>query len=615
MIFFLIAILAGMLTVLAPCILPLLPVVVGASEPGARGVPRRTLIVILALGVSVIAFTLLLKVSTLLIAIPNSTWTVFSGTVLVVLGLTLVMPALWVRLPMMSRIAGFSNRALGQGYQKNSWWGDVLMGAALGPVFSTCSPTYLFIIATVLPASFIVGLWYLLGFVLGLILTLCLVAYFGQRLINRLLVKMTTAERMKQWLGLLVIIVGVGILFGFDKTLESWILDSGYNATINFEQGLIDEFMSTNSPVMPQSIENIVDKPDVSIPTDEVYEIITLAGGCFWCTEAYLQETTGVVSAIAGYAGGMSTDATYSQVSTGSTKHREAVQVIYDPKVISTENLLEVFWSHIDPTDAVGQFADKGHQYTTAIIYHTEAQRVMALDSKARLEASGLFDKPVATLIIPFESFFPAEEYHQDYYQKSADHYERYKKGSGRAGFIEDNWGREAALEFFKSESNSIPQTVTESKSLDFSNWTKPSEDILRATLTPLSFTVTQEDGTERAGTSPLDKNYEPGIYVDVVSGEPLFTSTDKYDSGTGWPSFVKPITKEAVTLHEDKKLFSTRTEVRSRYADSHLGHVFTDGPSDRGGLRYCMNGAALRFVPMAEMENAGYGEWLSLIK
>jgi peptide methionine sulfoxide reductase msrA/msrB len=146
-------------------------------------------------------------------------------------------------------------------------------------------------------------------------------------------------------------------------------------------------------------------------------------------------------------------------------------------------------------------------------------------------------------------------------------------------------------------------------------NFVKPSNEILRQTLSEISYRVTQEEGTERAGTSPLDKNYEPGIYVDIVSGEPLFSSRDKYDSGTGWPSFVRPIADTAVSLHEDKKLFSTRTEVRSRFADSHLGHVFSDGPRDRGGLRYCMNGAALRFIPKAEMAAAGYENWLAAVE
>lgn len=148
-----------------------------------------------------------------------------------------------------------------------------------------------------------------------------------------------------------------------------------------------------------------------------------------------------------------------------------------------------------------------------------------------------------------------------------------------------------------------------------WTDYQKPDENELKEKLDDVSFNVTQKEGTERAGTSPLDKNYEPGIYVDVLSGEPLFSSKDKYDSGSGWPSFTKPIQKEAVSERSDQKLFTARTEIRSSIADNHLGHVFTDGPKDSTGLRYCMNGAALKFIPKAEMEAAGYGDLLQYIE
>jgi peptide methionine sulfoxide reductase msrA/msrB len=199
-----------------------------------------------------------------------------------------------------------------------------------------------------------------------------------------------------------------------------------------------------------------------SIPNNQLrdpnktYEVITLAGGCFWCTEAYFQEEPGVIDSISGYAGGSEEDASYLKVSTGETAHREAVEVTYDPSIISTKKILDIYWSHIDPTNAKGQFADTGAQYTTAIFYHTEEQKEIALDSKKRLEESGLFDKPIATPIIEFTNFFKAEEYHQDYYKKSSIHYELYKKASGRKGFVEETWGRDAAIKFLQDQETSI---------------------------------------------------------------------------------------------------------------------------------------------------------------
>jgi cytochrome c biogenesis protein CcdA len=242
MTFFLISLLAGMLTVLAPCILPLLLVVIGASEPGVRHLSRRSVVVILSLAVSIIVFTLLLKTSTLLITIPPSVWTWFSGVVLVLLGISLLAPAWWARVPLVGRVARLGNQAVGGGYQANSWRGDMLMGVALGPVFSTCSPTYLFIIATVLPASFVVGLWYLGAFVFGLVVVLFFIAYFGQRLVNALLARLTTAVRVRQGLGFLLVVVGVSVALGWDKEFETFILDSGYGATIRFEEALIEQF-------------------------------------------------------------------------------------------------------------------------------------------------------------------------------------------------------------------------------------------------------------------------------------------------------------------------------------------------------------------------------------
>lgn len=592
MVFLTISFLAGIFTVLAPCILPLLPLVIGASESGVRHVSKRALVVIGSLCVSVILFTLLLKASTLLIDIPPVFWSTLSGFIIILVGLATLFPHLMSHVPFLQKLSLIGNRGVGAGYQKKSYAGDVLIGLSLGPVFSTCSPTYLFIIASVLPATFSLGLGYLLSFTLGLALSLLLIAYFGQNLINLFFKHGVATERIKQVFGLLIILVGVSIVTGLDKKIETWILDSGYGATINLEDKLIEKF----APNMEK--ETMLKNEETQFKT------LTLAGGCFWCTEAYLQEHPGILEAISGYAGGSEKDASYLKVSTGKTPHREAVQIKYDPKIISTEEVLDLYWSHIDPTDSEGQFADKGFQYTTAIFYHDDEQKSVALDSKMRLEKSGLFKKKIATEILPFESFFEAEEYHQDYYKKAADHYERYKKASGRAGFVEETWAKDAAIQFLKSEQQKM------SKNNDYKYTDEEIAEKLK-NLDPLAYHVVAENGTESPFNNAYWDNKAEGIYVDVVTGKPLFSSTHKYDSGTGWPSFWRTIDDDSVTMHEDNSLSISRTEIRSE--GGHVGHVFEDGPTEEGGRRFCTNSASLRFVPKEKMAEEGYGEYLHL--
>lgn len=325
-----------------------------------------------------------------------------------------------------------------------------------------------------------------------------------------------------------------------------------------------------------------------------------LAGGCFWCVESDLEKIPNVLEVVSGYAGGRSTSPTYENYAEGG--HREVVLVSYDDREVGYRQLVSYHIKHIDPTDGEGSFYDRGVQYGPAVYYANDEEKVIAEEVLKEIDESGVYAKPLQVALLPRSEFYPAEEYHQDYYKKNHLKYSYYRQASGRDAFVEKHWGDEAGV------------ITSEGGNYSWADFKKPSDDQLRGQLTDIQYKVTQEDGTERAFQNEYDKNYEPGIYVDIVSGEPLFSSSDKYDSGTGWPSFVKPITTEAITLHTDRKLFSVRTEVRSRYADSHLGHVFDDGPADRGGRRYCMNSAALRFVPKDQMEAEGYGDFLKYV-
>lgn len=331
----------------------------------------------------------------------------------------------------------------------------------------------------------------------------------------------------------------------------------------------------------------------------DYYKLATFAGGCFWCMVAPFAALDGVVKVVSGYTGGHQVNPTYREVCQGHTGHYEAVQITFDSRRVSYEKLLETFWRQIDPTDAGGQFNDRGPSYRTAIFYHNEEQRQAAVLSLQVLEHSGLFATRIMTEIIPAQPFYPAEDYHQDYHLKNPGHYKLYRIGSGRQDFIDNTWCEAGeAFQFSK------PDRAFQLR----------QQDELMKRLTKLQYDVTQNNATEPPFRNEYWDNKQEGIYVDVVSGAPLFTSLDKFDSGCGWPSFTRPIDPESLSEKRDLSHGMDRTEVRSRQADAHLGHVFSDGPRPTG-LRYCINSAALRFIPREEMQEAGYGEYLKLFE
>ncbi len=317
---------------------------------------------------------------------------------------------------------------------------------------------------------------------------------------------------------------------------------------------------------------------------EDGYATAVFAGGCYWCMDASFEKLSGLKDVISGYAEGKIDNKT-------STGKVEAIKVIYDPDAISYSELLEYYWKQFDPADDGGSFYDRGPQYKSYIFYLDKMQQELAEKSKDWLEGLGKFNKPVATKIVRFTNFTPVHESEQHFYKKDPERYYSYRKASGRDEFIRKTWG-----------------------DIYTKKYEKPSNEILKNKLSSLQYRVTQQAATEPPFQNPYWNNHKDGIYVDIVSGEPLFSSKDKFDSGTGWPSFTKPIDPFFTEKKIDSSIGMERIEVRSKFAGSHLGHVFNDGPAPTH-LRYCMDSAAMRFIPKDDMQKEGYGKYLFLFK
>ena len=319
---------------------------------------------------------------------------------------------------------------------------------------------------------------------------------------------------------------------------------------------------------------------NVEMNSENLKEIY-FAGGCFWGVEEYFSRIPGVYDAVSGYANGNTEQPTYEEVCSDNTGFAETVRVRYDPAVVSLRILTGQYFKIIDPVSVNRQGNDRGTQYRTGIFYTEEKDCASIRPVMAEIQKD--YSGPLAVELAPLQNFYPAEDYHQDYLQK--------------------NPGGYCHIDFSSLEDLTVRANGTVGIRIP--------EKELREELTPLQYDVTRNAATERPFTGEYWDSKEPGLYVDIVTGEPLFTSADKFDSGCGWPSFTKPIEPEAVTQQEDNSHGMNRVEVRSHDGDSHLGHVFEDGPRESGGLRYCINSASLRFIPLSRMEEEGYGDYI----
>ena len=327
------------------------------------------------------------------------------------------------------------------------------------------------------------------------------------------------------------------------------------------------------------NINNETKKADLERELKTIY----LAGGCFWGLEAYMQKIDGVADAVSGYANGNTENPSYEDLVYRESGHAETVKVTYDPEKISLKSIMKYYLRVVDPTSFHKQGNDIGSQYRSGVYYTEEADRAIIQEVLDK-EQEKYKDKIVVE-VLPLKHFYDAEEYHQDYLEKNPNGYCH------------------------------IDLSLADKPLIDSSKYTRPSNDELKKTLTDIQYKVAVENNTEHAFSNEYWDNFEKGIYVDITSGEPLFSSKDKFESGCGWPSFSKPIDKEVVKYLEDNSFNMKRVEVRSRIANSHLGHVFEDGPSDKGGLRFCINSASIKFIPLDEMDSKGYGYLKDFVK
>ena len=313
---------------------------------------------------------------------------------------------------------------------------------------------------------------------------------------------------------------------------------------------------------------------------------IYLAGGCFWGLEAYMQKIKGVEDAVSGYANGKTDNPSYKDLHTSG--HAETVKVVYNPDMVSLEELLEYYLRVVDPVSINKQGNDTGTQYRTGVYYTNNSEKTII--EKVLANEQNKYDKPIAIEVLPLQQFFIAEEYHQDYLDK--------------------NPGGYCHIDLSLADKPLSDKDISKSNEpeIDASKYPRPSNDELKKQLTDEQYQVAVNSDNERPFSNEYWNNFEKGIYVDITTKEPLFLSTDKFESGCGWPSFSKPINEDVVKYSEDDSFNMNRTEVRSRSGNAHLGHVFDDGPKESGGKRYCINSASLEFIPYEKMDERGYG-------
>ena len=406
------------------------------------------------------------------------------------------------------------------------------------------------------------------------------------------------------------------------KTMENGAEAGSHSKMMGSEAGSHSKMMGSEAGSLSKIMEGGITPQETANLGKNVGTAI-FAGGCFWCEEANFEKYP-QLEVISGYTGGHVPNPTYKQVGSDTTGHRESVFITYDKRMVTYNDLLEIYWRTINPTDAGGSFYDRGEPYTSAIFVANEEQRKLAEASRQKLAQSGRFKEPIVTRIINATTFYPAEGYHQNYHLTHPRQYYAYRNASGRDQYIAHVWGNDAVYKIPKRENAEMMKEMEAMKAnagpvkqwtdAPLENYKKPSDAELRKKLTNIQYWVTQESGTEPPFKNPYWNEHREGIFVDVVSGEPLFSSKDKFQSGTGWPSFSKPLVEGNLEKYADNSYSMERTEVRSHAAKSHIGHIFKDGPPPTG-LRYCTDSASLRFIPKDKLEAEGYGFFKSMVE